>query len=799
MKKLYTLITILALSAITIKTNAQNLQWAKGSGSTLDDQPNHTVVDNHGNTYTVGYFQLTGDFDPGVGVLNLTSAGEKDIFVTKINSAGNIVWAKQLGGVNTDVGYGIAVDTSGNVYTTGSFRGAADFDPSLAIANLNSVGGTNNDIFVSKLDSMGNYVWAERLGGTNYDNANAIALDAAGNIYLTGSFKGTSDFDPGVGYDTLTADSTDVFVCKLNYVGGLVWARSFGGPFDDIAYSIAVDAAGNVITTGQFRGSVDFDPGAGVTTLTSAGGLDAFISKLDASGNFVYAKNLGGPNDDISYSLALDATGNIYTTGFFSGTADLDPSAATATVSALGGNDAFISELDASGNYLMGKALGGGGNDEGHAITLDATGNIYTTGIFQLTADFDPNAGVHTLTSASGNTDVFVSKLNNSGVYQWAAKYEGSDNLNGTGIAVDAAFNVYTTGTFQLTADFDPTAGVVNLTSAGGYDIFNVKLCSAPIAATSITGPASICAGTSNTYSITPIAGATSYTWAFPAGWTGTSTTNTITLTSSTTSGNVTVTGNNACGPGGIVGLAVTVTSIPTVTVNSPTICSGATANLTAGGATSFTWSAGATSTGVNTATASPTSTATYTVTGTAGACSGTAVSTVTVNPTPPTPSITQSFTTLTSSAATGNQWYLNGVLIPGATGSTYTITMNGSYTVVVTSGGCTSAASAPVVMANLAVNELSSNDNITISPNPFTSQTIITFSEEQTNTTIKVIDILGKIIYQATVPKGAKTFTLDFTANISSLPGRSGGAGIYFVQITNENKSITNRKIVLQ
>jgi len=340
---------------------------------------------------------------------------------------------------------------------------------------------------------LGNYVWAESFGGTNYDNGNDIKVDATGNIYVTGSFKGTSDFDPGAGTTNLTADSTDIFVAKFNSAGGLIWARAMGGAAEDIAYSLAVDAAGNVITTGLFRGTSDFNPGAGTSTLTSAGGLDAFISKLDASGNYLLAKNLGGTSDDVSYSVALDAAGNIYTTGYFSGTADLDPGAATATVTSLGLNDIFISELDATGNYVMSKVFAGTGNDEGHGIAIDASGNIYTTGMFAQSVDFDPNTAVHTLACVSGNTDVYISKLDATGNYAWAAKFEGTDNLNATCIAVDANSNVYVAGTLQLTADFDPGAGTVSVTAVGNKDVFEARLCSAPAPAASISGPAGIC------------------------------------------------------------------------------------------------------------------------------------------------------------------------------------------------------------------------------------------------------------------------------------------------------------------
>src|SRR5262249_14945501 len=160
---------------------------------------------------------------------------------------------------------------------------------------------------------------------------------------------------------------------------------------DDIGYSIAVDASGNVYTTGFFHGTVDFDPGSGTKNLVATGSnTDIFISKLDASGNYVWAKKIGGNTADIGYSIAFDASGNVYTTGSFQGTVDFDPGTGTQNLVASGSTEIFISELDASGNFVLAKHMGGGLYGYGQCIKVDASGNIYTTGYFSGTADFDP-------------------------------------------------------------------------------------------------------------------------------------------------------------------------------------------------------------------------------------------------------------------------------------------------------------------------------------------------------------------------------------------------------------------------
>ncbi|MGC6468655.1 MAG: SBBP repeat-containing protein, partial [Chitinophagales bacterium] len=196
-----------------------------------------------------------------------------------------------------------------------------------------------------------NFEWAKSFGGTFDDQGYSIALDASGNVYTTGWFAGTVDFDPGAGTNNLTAQgSADVFVQKLDPLGNLIWAKSFGGTSADQGYSIALDASGNVYTTGRFRGTVDFDPGAGLATLTSAGSDDVFIQKLDPLGNLIWAKSFGGTSADYGYSIAVDASGNVYTTGYFQGTVDFDPGAGTNNLTAQGNRDVFIQKLDPLGN-----------------------------------------------------------------------------------------------------------------------------------------------------------------------------------------------------------------------------------------------------------------------------------------------------------------------------------------------------------------------------------------------------------------------------------------------------------------
>ena len=387
-----------------------NFLWAKSFGGTQTEEGNSISVDGMGNVYTTGYsYSQTVDFDPGTGTTNLTKAGLKDVFVQKMDSDGNFVWAKFFGSTKNDQSNSIIVDAAGNVYTTGFFAETVDFDPGAGSTNLTSAGDL--DVFVQKMDSDGNFLWAKSFGGEGWDDGQSINVDALGNVYTTGYFLETVDFDPGAGTTNLTsAGDYDIFLHKMDADGNFLWANSFGGTVGDFASAISVDGSGNVYILGNFQGTVDFDPGAGTASLTSAGGFDAFVQKIDTDGNFLWAKSFGGTSSDNAKSINVDALGNIYTTGYFGGEVDFDPGAGTASLTSAGGFDAFVQKMDTDGNFLWAKAIGGTGLDVSYSISADASGNAYTTGVFEGTVDFDPEEGTSNLTSA-GKKDMFILKM----------------------------------------------------------------------------------------------------------------------------------------------------------------------------------------------------------------------------------------------------------------------------------------------------------------------------------------------------------------------------------------------------
>jgi hypothetical protein len=482
------LLSILVFLLVSAGSYSQtpSFEWAAAFGGTGNDAGFSIAPDASGNVFTTGKFSGTADFDPGPGTFNLTSAGSEDIFVSKLDASGNFVWAYGFGGASLDQGRSIAVDPSGNIVITGYFRNTIDFDPGPGILNLTAASGLF-DVFILKLDGDGNFLWAVSFGdpASNSDLGYSVATDDTGNIYATGTFSGTADFDPGAGTFSLSAFSgggfTDVFILKLDESGNFVWAKSIGGTSSDIAFTLAVDLSNNVIIGGHFYGTVDFDPGVGVNNITSSGPKNLFILKLDTNGDFVWAKNLVSSFSDFLLGVATDVNDNVFVTGEFYTSIDLDPGPGNYFQTEVAAGDIFILKLDATGSFLWGAGIGGNQEDSGRSVAVDAAGNSYFTGHYAGTVDFDPGPGVFNLSSTTSNTyDIFISKYDPSGNFVWAGSMGGTSDFEvGNAISLDAVGSIYLTGDFYNMADFDPGSGVFNLTGSGtAVDAFVVKLAS---------------------------------------------------------------------------------------------------------------------------------------------------------------------------------------------------------------------------------------------------------------------------------------------------------------------------------
>jgi hypothetical protein len=455
------------------------------------------AVDGSGNAYVTGWTSSI-DYDVTPGAFQTRYGGYDDVFVTKLNAAGTaLVYSTYIGGNSgeglnyggDEVGYGIAVDGSGNAYVTG-FTESIDYDVTPG-AFQTTHGGGEWDVFVTKLNATGTaLVYSTYIGGSGDEVGYGIAVDGSGNAYVTGHTN-SPDYDVTTGaFQTTSGGGRDVFVTKLNATGtALVYSTYIGGSGEDRGYAIAVDGSGNAYVTG-WTYSTDYDvtPGAFQTTksTTYPSESDVFVTKLNATGTaLVYSTYIGGSNSDVGNAIAVDGSGYAYVTGeTYSTDYDVTPGAFQTTN---GGGldiaprwDVFVTKLNATGTALVYSTyIGGSNSDVGNAIAVDGSGYAYVTG-YTWSTDYDVTPGAFQTTNEGGR-DVFVTKLNATGTALVYSTYIGGSGYDvGNAIAVDGSGNAYVTG-YTFSTDYDVTPGAFQTTNGGGWEVFVTKVCHSTI------------------------------------------------------------------------------------------------------------------------------------------------------------------------------------------------------------------------------------------------------------------------------------------------------------------------------
>jgi hypothetical protein len=324
---------------IKLNSNA-DFVWATPFGGQNYSIGIDLAVNANQEIFVTGRFQGAANFG---GVYLYTTSNNSNIFVAKTDVNGGFLWANQMGapGATLDQGNAISIDAQNNVYSTGSFRGTAQFDT----LSFTSVGA--QDIYVCKHDNAGNLIWAKHIAASNGGGGNDIGLDANNNIYLVGGYDGTVDADPNMGIFNLSSNGVgDVLVLKLNVAGDFAWAKSYGSAYSDIVRTMCVNDIGDVLVSGIFTTTVDFNPDISATAnLTSLGYHDTYLQKLDSAGNFVWVMQIGGSSSEEPREITLDGNENILMTGFFVGTTDFDPSTAFQQRTVIGTQDAFVLKL----------------------------------------------------------------------------------------------------------------------------------------------------------------------------------------------------------------------------------------------------------------------------------------------------------------------------------------------------------------------------------------------------------------------------------------------------------------------
>jgi uncharacterized protein (AIM24 family) len=327
-----------------------NLSYVRTFGGKGADAVSGLATSTVGEVYLAGTFGARADFNPESGVASIGNSGGLDGFVCALDNGGHFRWAGSFAGPDDEQVSDLDLDPGGNVLVCGRYLGLVDFDPLNPVESAGDAG--TQQAYAFKWDNDGAFVWLAGFGGSGTTFATSIASDRDSNVYLDGNFDGTTDFDPRAGTFNLTAPANGrTFVVKQNSLGSLVWAKAIGNTAQttDAPGEVAVDKPGNVYVTGRFSGTADFDPGAGTQNLNAGTGDDAFVTKLDSNGDFVFAKNSGGNGTAFAIGSTLDRNANIVSTGGFRGAGNFNPSGTPINLTSAGEEDIFVSKLTSAG------------------------------------------------------------------------------------------------------------------------------------------------------------------------------------------------------------------------------------------------------------------------------------------------------------------------------------------------------------------------------------------------------------------------------------------------------------------
>jgi hypothetical protein len=380
-----------------VKYNTKgNVLWAESTGGANNDEACSVAADASGNSYVAGsYYSSSIMF--GSTILTNASNDTADIFLSKCDVNGNILWAKSAGGRGYDYANSVAVDASGSTYLAGSFGSPTITFGSLILKNTGS-----SDMFLTKYSTDGNVLWAKQTGGAGSDAAYSVAVDVSGNIYIAGDFESSSlRFDST---KLTNAGLYDIFLAKYDSSGNELWVKSAGGTGYDYVYSIATDGTGNIYITGIFYSpTITF----GSETLKNAGSSDIFLAKYDAAGNMLWVRRAGGAEWDVASSVAVDASGNSYIAGHYR---ESTIAFGSSSLTNAGFDDIFLAKYDTKGNVIWAKSAGGINSDQAHSVAVDASGNIYIAG-YGWSSPVNFGSIISSSERLAGFENIFISKL----------------------------------------------------------------------------------------------------------------------------------------------------------------------------------------------------------------------------------------------------------------------------------------------------------------------------------------------------------------------------------------------------
>lgn len=769
------------------------IDWGTYFGGTLNDANFQVMTDDSSHVYFVGTTASTANiattgahqttYGGGTGSANYVG----EAYLAKFDNQGNCLWATYYGGTGADQAHAVAIDTAGMVYMAGHTNSTPGISTT---GSFQAAIGGGYDAFLVKFNTNGVRQWATYYGGTGNEHASQLSLacDTMGNIYMTGGSNSASGVATTGSYQDVAGGSYDGFLVKFNGQGQRIWATYFGGAGSETAFQTRCNSAGDIYISGMTTSTSAIASAGASQSVYGGGVVDAYLAKFNSSGIKQWSTYLGGSTYDGGRGLLVDSFDNVYMLGLTNSVNGIATSNVQQTTAG-GSDDLFLAKFNGSGNKIWSTYYGGSDADApgGTAIATDILGRIYIGGRTRSSNAIATAGSMQPALSSTSVYDGFVAKFDTSGVRLWGT-YLGDvdvDLLNS--ITTDDSGSVYCSGETDCSAGI-ATSGTHQTSFAGGVrDAFLIKLfdCDTPAQPGVITGPVNVCKGQSYTYSISPLANVTGYTWTLPGGWAGSSNSNTITVVPGGGSGHIQVSGNTSCAVGTAQSLPVTIDVVAQLSPSGNVeICANDSIALVANTGSNFNWEwlrDGSILPGQNASQIFAAVAGQYQVIISDGICTDTSLAdTLTVNPLP-TPTISVNGNDLSTQIFyTSYQWYFDGQPIGGAINSVYTAAIDGHYTVSVTDTNGCSALSAVFTKGFPENIDQLGGTALGFYPNPASDRIFVSSQAVR----VEIVTADGRTLNLKT-EKGS--------VDISGLPN-----GVYMIGLkSSDNRTISRGKLI--
>lgn len=511
------------------------LEWGTYYGGTGFDLGTVLACDFAGNVFLTGASWLSANIAT-TGSHQSVSGGDFDAFFAKFDADGNRIWATFFGGSGADYSMGLVCDNNNRIYISGTTSSSGSMSTP---GSHQPVYGGATDNYLARFDSSGVLMWSTYYGSNASESGGICTVDEDGHVYLAGYTAGNNNIASGGHQNTNGGGINDAYLVKFDTMGTRIWATYYGGSEHDEANGIACDLLGNVYLSGNTNSPNDIAT-AGSHQPTIGGLYDNFLVKFDAGGNRQWATYYGGPLNEFNgymRTVVADKAGNVYICGQTQSTTGIATAGSHQNV--LSGNyDAYLAKFDGAGQRDWGTYFGGPLEDNGGAIAIDFSGNIFWSGYTSSSSGI-VTADAHQATFGGGLRDAYLARFTNAGVQEYGTYYGGSDLDEGYAVGFDHVGNAYISGGTNSPNGI-ATPNSFSTVFGGGIAVYLAKFCTS-VAATEISGPDTLCANSTATFFAAPLSGATEYIWDIPAGWSGSSDSASITVQTDGTGGTVTV------------------------------------------------------------------------------------------------------------------------------------------------------------------------------------------------------------------------------------------------------------------